>query len=72
MSNFHIKSLLLGIGIGIVITSVLGKVYCYGIKPVHSISEKEIKDRARELGMVDSVELFKNSGQIEDDNGNLP
>jgi len=67
MSNFHIKSLLLGIGIGIVLTSVISMVYSFGMQPMQSLSDKEIKDRARQMGMIESTQLIKSTDSAKPD-----
>lgn len=48
------KSVLLGMGIGIVITSILGFIFFLGYQP--QLSDGEIISRARELGMMDRFE----------------
>jgi len=53
------KSVLLGIGIGIVITSILGFIFFLGYQP--RLSDSEIISRARQLGMVDR---FENGSEI--------
>ena len=53
------KSFLLGIGIGIIITSILGFIFFLGYQP--QLSDGEIISRARRLGMVDR---FENGGNI--------
>lgn len=45
------KSLLLGLGMGIVITSLLGAIYFIGYKP--QLSDAEIIALSQKLGMVD-------------------
>lgn len=68
MRNFHIKSLILGIGIGIVLTSVISMVYSFGTKPVQKISSEEVKKMARQLGMVESSQIIKDIDSVKDNN----
>jgi len=58
------KSVLLGIGIGIVITSILGFIFFLGYQP--QLSDSEIISRARELGMVDRFEAESNIRRNQD------
>ena len=60
MRNFHIKSILLGIGIGFILTSIISLIYTAGIVGV-KISNQEIIEQAKKLGMVENTELIKNS-----------
>ncbi len=48
------KSIILGLGIGIIITSLLGIIFFAGYKP--QLSDAEIISLARKLGMVDRYE----------------
>jgi hypothetical protein len=48
------KSVLLGLGLGIIITSLLGIIFFVGYKP--QLSDAEIISYARKLGMVDGYE----------------
>jgi cell division protein YceG involved in septum cleavage len=45
------KSVLLGMGIGIIITAILAIIFFSGVEP--KLSDAEIIQRARELGMTD-------------------
>lgn len=47
------KSVLLGMGIGIIVTAILGFVFFLGYQP--QLSDSEIIDRAKHLGMSDNV-----------------
>lgn len=58
MRNFHVKSILLGIGIGIVITSLISMIYASGINTNKAMSDQEIMKRARDLGMVENDSLL--------------
>jgi hypothetical protein len=57
MRHFHLKSILLGIGIGIIITSILNMIYMAGLTP-HLTSE-EIREKAKEYGMVEKTVLLQ-------------
>jgi len=53
------KSVLLGLGLGIIITSLLGIIFFVGYKP--QLSDAEIISHARKLGMIDR---FESGGDI--------
>ncbi|HPD00669.1 MAG TPA: aminodeoxychorismate lyase [Acetivibrio sp.] len=50
MKSFYIKSVLLGIGIGIIFTSLVGIIYSAGMSP--QMSKLEIMEKAKQYGMV--------------------
>lgn len=50
--RFNLKSLLLGIGIGIIITSVISLIYLAGRDPFEGLTEEQVIARAEEYGMV--------------------
>ncbi len=52
MGRFHLKSLLLGIGIGIIITSIISLIYLSGRDPFADLTEEQIMNRAEKYGMV--------------------
>jgi hypothetical protein len=52
MGRFNLKSLLLGIGIGIIITSIISLIYMSGRDPFDGLSEEQIMNRAEKYGMV--------------------
>lgn len=54
MSQFHIKSILLGIGIGIIITATASMIYLAGRDPMESLTKEEIIRQAEKYGMVKS------------------
>jgi hypothetical protein len=71
MRNFHIKSILLGIGIGIVLTALISVIYSAGNK--QAMSKEEIIEKARQYGMVYSEELIfedKDNTLKKDENQN--
>lgn len=55
MRKFHIKSILLGIGMGIVLTAFISIIYSAGNQP--TMSREDIIERARQYGMVFSEEV---------------
>lgn len=57
MNKFHIRSLLLGIGIGIVLTSLTGIIHSAGMNP--EMSREEIITKAKQYGMVSSSDLIQ-------------
>ncbi|HHV29898.1 MltG/YceG/YrrL family protein [Acetivibrio mesophilus] len=63
MSKFYIKNILLGIGIGIVLTTLTGIIYSAGMEP--QMSKEEIMAMARQYGMVSSSEMIKEDEQKE-------
>ncbi len=54
MSQFHIKSILLGIGIGIIITAIASMIYLAGRDPMNELTKEEIIRQAEKYGMVKS------------------
>jgi hypothetical protein len=50
MKSFHIKSILMGIGIGIILTALIGIIYSAGMSP--QMSKQEIMEKAKQYGMV--------------------
>lgn len=55
MINFNIKSIVLGMGIGIIITSLISIIYLAGDDTKNKISNEEIISRAEKLGMIKYV-----------------
>jgi len=53
------KSVLLGMGLGIIITSILGVIFFFGYEP--QLSDSEVIARAQALGMADR---YENSADI--------
>lgn len=52
MERFHLKSFLLGIGIGIIITSLVSLIYLTARDPFEGLTDEQIISKAEELGMV--------------------
>lgn len=63
MHKFHIKSILLGIGVGIVLTAFMSIIYLAGNK--QTLSKEDVIERAKQYGMVFSDETVL-SKSIED------
>lgn len=59
MQRFHVKSILLGIGIGIIITSIISMIYLAGVNPESNISKETVMEMAKKYGMVESTEFVK-------------
>jgi len=55
----HIKNILLGIGMGLVLTALTGIIYSAGREP--QMSKEEIMAKARQYGMVPSNEIIEES-----------
>lgn len=56
MNKFNTKSILLGIGIGIIITSVASIIYLAGRDPFSGLSKEEVMTQAEKYGMVRNAE----------------
>ncbi len=52
--QFHLKSILLGIGIGIIITALASMIYFAGRDPMEDLSKEQIIKQAEKYGMVRS------------------
>lgn len=52
MRSFHVKSIVLGIGIGVIITSILSIIYSAGLNPLSNLSEKDIDKLCLKYGLV--------------------
>jgi hypothetical protein len=61
MRKFHIKSLTLGLGLGMIITSIISMVYLAGMDPSGMLSEEEIVNLANQYGMVPSTSILVES-----------
>lgn len=77
MRRFDIKSILLGIGIGVVLVSIMSMIYFSGSNTYayKEMTDEEIKEHARRLGMVHISELVTESNEkdelAEDDDSNI-
>ncbi len=58
MRSFNIKSLFLGIGIGMVFTSIISMIFFFAFSTM-DLSEEEIKQLARQYGMVEKSEVVQ-------------
>jgi len=65
MKRFHVRSIILGIGIGLIFTSIVSLIYITGTEPARNISDEEIIRRAEELGMVKGSSIFDNSDNLK-------
>ena len=54
MGHFNAKSILLGIGIGIIITATVSMIYLAGRDPMEDLTEQQIITQAEKYGMVKS------------------
>ncbi len=63
MKKLHEKSIVLGIGIGMIITSIAGMIYSAGTQK--ELSKEEIISLAKTYGLIDPTGFIKN---IESDN----
>ncbi|NLV35183.1 MAG: hypothetical protein GXY17_00700 [Clostridiaceae bacterium] len=52
LSQFNIKSILLGIGIGIIVTATASMIYLAGRDPMENLTEEQIIKQAEMYGMV--------------------
>lgn len=59
MNKFNINSILLGIGIGIIITSIASMIYLAGRDPLSGLSKEEIISQAEKYGMVMNPETVQ-------------
>lgn len=65
MNKYNIKSIVLGIGIGIIFTSVLSLIYFAGFGQNENISKNEIIRRAEGYGMVKGPDFFHSETATE-------
>jgi len=61
MKYFNIKSIVLGIGIGFIITAVYGSVYFSFAVKKSPMTKEEIISKAKEYGMVEAASVLKTS-----------
>ena len=57
MSNYSVRSIILGIGIGIIITAMAGLIYESGKDPLKNVSREQIIMEAEKYGMVKGFSL---------------
>jgi len=53
MQRFHIKSIILGIGIGMIITSIISIIYLAGSDPTRDLTKEQIEDLAVKYHIID-------------------
>ena len=63
MKKFHLQSILLGIGMGVVLTSIISMIYIAGVSPDMKMSKQEIIDQAKKYGMIDNTGLVNSTSQ---------
>ncbi len=68
MKKFNIKSIILGIGIGIVMTSFISIIYLAGSSPGANLTNEEVIKAARQLGMIMSQDSVKAEDIIKTEN----
>lgn len=56
MNNFSVKSILLGIAIGIILTSIAGILSFLVYDPLRNLSEKDLLRIEKEYGLVSKIE----------------
>lgn len=73
MRSIQVKSVILGIGIGIILTSFIGMIFSSGMEKAAILDDEYVIRRAIELGMVKSTDLL-DSGSMEaqDDSDDEP
>lgn len=64
MRSIQVKSVILGIGIGIILTSFIGMIFSSGMERAAELNDEYVIRRARELGMLKSTDLL-DSGSVE-------
>ena len=68
MQNFHIKSIILGIGMGIVLTSIISIIYLAGVNPNTRMTKEEVIEQAKKYGMVENTQLINNKAENTEQN----
>jgi hypothetical protein len=69
MDNFNLKSILLGVGIGIIITSTVSIIYLAGRDPLNELSEQEVAKLADKYNLVKNTQLINSEPQNETTTG---
>ena len=65
MGRIHIKSMILGVGIGIIFASIVSMIYLAGTQPNEKLSDDEIRSRAEALGMIEADDIFLDGTENE-------
>ena len=55
--KLHVKSVFFGMGIGIILTAIIGMIFFLGYTP--EMDKAKVMELARKYGMVDSAEIRK-------------
>ncbi len=69
MKKLHEKSIVLGIGIGMIITSIAGMIYSAGTQK--ELSKQEIISRAKTFGLIDPTGLI-NKKDVSESTATVP
>lgn len=69
MKSLHIKSIILGMGMGIVLTSIISMIYLAGMNPNTKMTREEIITEAKKIGMVEETSLISESVQTTSEQG---
>ena len=64
MSRFNVKSILLGVGIGIVLMSIISMIYLAGMDPAKNLTEEEILKLAEKYDLVKRSDIINDSTAI--------
>lgn len=60
MKSFHIKSIILGIGIGAILTSIIGMIFMAGYNPNNAkLTDTQIIEKAKSLGMLEAKSILE-------------
>jgi hypothetical protein len=70
MNNFNLKSILLGIGMGIIITSSVSIIYLAGRDPMKELSKQEVEKLAEKYGLTINSQTI-NDGTLQEDGSNV-
>lgn len=52
MTSFSVKNILLGAGIGIIVTSIAGMIYFAGLDPLKNLSENDLIKLEQRYGLA--------------------
>ncbi len=67
MRKVHEKSILLGIGIGMIITAIAGMIYSGGTGTQKELTKDEIISRAKSYGLIEPVKLLNENNSAATD-----